>query len=147
MLLDSIKTDIQESLKKGNTLRLETLRFLLSHVRNAAINKYGPKAETSVTDQDVLDVVKKQVKTRKESIDAFTKGGRIDLAAKEKAELDILQAFLPQELTDEELKTILLPVVSTGEKNFGLLMKQAMAKVSGRADGGRVSAVLKELMK
>lgn len=145
-LLDSIASDISLSLKKGDVVRVETLRFLLSAVRNEAIAKYGADSETKVTDTDVLDVVKKQVKTHKESVETFEKAGRTELADKEKAQLVVLEAFLPKQMTDSELKELIAPVASSGETNFGLLMKQAMEKVGGRADGGRVAALLKELM-
>jgi len=146
MLLDSIKKDMIESLKKGNSVRVGTLRFLIAAIRNAAIAKYGAAGESAVTDPDVLDAIKKQVKQHKESVDAFTKAGRSELAAKEQGELDILVGFLPKEMSDEELKQILMPVAATGEKNFGLLMRSAMAAVDGKADGGRVSAILRSLI-
>lgn len=146
MLLDSIKTDIQASLKLHESVRVDTLRFLLAAVRNAGIAKYGAQGEAGLTDSDIIDVIKKQVKTRKESIEAFEKAGRNDLADKEKKELAILATFLPKELSDEELKNLLIPIVQSGEKNFGLLMKQAMAAVKGQADGGRVSGILKNLL-
>ncbi len=146
MLLDEIKTEINASLKKGDSARVETLRFLLAAVRNEAINKYQAAGESKVTDEDVLSVIKKQVKTHHESIEAFARGNRPELAAKEKAQLDILETYLPKQLSDEELKKILDPVVSSGETNFGLLMKQAMAAVGGRADGGRVAGLLKQMM-
>lgn len=145
MLLDTIKIDVQQSLKNRDTIRVDTLRFLIAAVRNAAIAKYGAQGESAVTDTDVLEAIKKQVKTRKESIEAFEKAGRTDLSEKEKKELDILAAFLPKELSDEELKALLKPIAESGEKNFGLLMKQAMAVVQGKAEGGRVSAILKSL--
>jgi len=147
MLLHQLQTDMTQSLKKGDHLRVETLRFLISGVRNAAIAKYGNAWETSLRDEDVLDVIKKQVKSHRESIEAFGKAGRTELADKEKKELEILSSFLPKEITDEELKTILSDVAASGESNFGLLMKEAMAKVGGKADGGRVAGVLKQLLK
>ncbi|MCL4360613.1 GatB/YqeY domain-containing protein [Patescibacteria group bacterium] len=146
MLLASLTRDIQESLKKGNQVRVGTLRFLLSQVRNDAIARYGAQAEEKLTDRDILDVIRKQVKTHRESIEAFRAAGRAELVEKEEAELAILQAFLPKELTDEELHTILLPFVLSDEANFGLLMKAAMALVAGRADGKRVSEILKQLL-
>lgn len=145
MLLDDIKSDILTSLKKGDSNRVETLRFLVSAVRNTAIDKYGAAGESAVQDQDVLDVIKKQVKTHKESVEAFEKGDRKELAQKEKDQLVVLEAFLPKQMSDEDLQTILAPIAASGEKNFGLLMKQAMAAVKGQADGGRVSAILKSL--
>lgn len=146
MLLDVIKTDIQTSLKKGDKIRVGTLRFLLAGIRNVAIAKYASRGESAMTDADVLDVIKKQVKTHRESIEAYTKAKRDDLINKEQAELIILNSFLPEEISDEDLKKLLLPIASSGEKNLGLLMKQAMTVVKGAADGGRVANMLKELL-
>lgn len=142
MLLDEIKKDMQTSLKNGDHTRVETLRFLIAAVRNAAIVLYGALGEEAMKDEDVLEVIKKQVKTHKESVEAFTKANRNDLADKEQKELGILQGFLPKELSDEELAQILAPVLGSSEANFGLLMKEAMQLVAGRADGKRVLALL-----
>ncbi len=146
MLLDEIKTSITTALKAGQSRRVETLRFLLSAARYSAIAKYGAKGEEGLTDADVLDVIKKQAKTHKESIEAFTKAGRTELAAKESEELSILESYLPKQLTDDELRKLLEPVAASGEANFGLLMGRAMAAVSGQADGGRVSSILKQMI-
>ncbi|KKR78849.1 MAG: hypothetical protein UV58_C0025G0016 [Candidatus Wolfebacteria bacterium GW2011_GWC1_43_10] len=146
MLLDDLKADVLTSMKKGDHVRVDTLRFLLAAIRNAAISKYQAAGEAAMKDEDVLDVIKKQVKTHKESIEAFTKASRNELVLKEQGELTILEAFLPKEMTDEELKKLLEPVAKSGESNFGLLMKQAMQAVAGRADGGRVSSMLKQLI-
>ena len=146
MLLDELKADVLTSMKKRDRVRVDTLRFLLAAIRNAAINKYQAVGEAAMKDEDVLDVIKKQVKTHKESIEAFTKASRNELVSKEQGELTILEAFLPKEMTDEELKKLLDPVVASGEKNFGLLMKNAMGVVAGCVDGGRVSTMLRSLM-
>lgn len=146
MLLDQIKSDVKESLKKGDKMRVETLRFLLAAVKNSAISKYGSQGESKVTDEDVLEIVKRQVKTHKESIEAFQKGGRDNLVAQEQAQLAILVEFLPKQLSDEELAAILAPVAASGEANFGLLMKQAVAAVKGQADGSRISAMIKQML-
>lgn len=146
MLLDEIKSTITTALKAGESRRVETLRFLLAALQNAAIAKYGAKGEEGMTDADVLDVIKRQAKTHKESVDAFTKAGRLELAAKESEELSILESYLPKQLTDEQLITLLEPVIASGDSNFGLLMGQAMAAVRGQADGGRVSALLKQMI-
>lgn len=146
MLLDTLKNDVFASMKAGDHTRVDTLRFLIAAVRNAAIDKYGAASDTSLTDEDVLDVIKKQVKTHKESIEAFANANRQELAQKEQKELTILASFLPAEMTDGELESLLVDVAHSGEKNFGLLMRSAMAKVDGKADGGRVSAMLRKLM-
>jgi len=146
MLLDTLRTDLHSSLKKGDSNRVETLRFLLAAIRNVAIATYGSAGEASLTDADILEVIKKQVKTHKESIDAFTKAGRNELSERESNQLHVLEEFLPKEMSDEELKKLLEPVVASGETNFGLLMKQAMAIVAGQADGGRVAGILKQIL-
>jgi uncharacterized protein len=146
MLLTKIQEDINASLKAGSKDRVETLRFLLSAVRNAAIAKYGAEADAKLTDADILDVVKKQVKTHKESVEAFQKAGRQELVNKESVQLAILEEFAPKEMTDEDLKKLLAPVVASGEPNFGKLMREAMVAVAGKADGGRVAAILKQLV-
>ena len=146
MLLDDLKKDSMDSLKRGEKTRVDTLRYLISAIRNLAIAKYGAEGEGKITDADVLDIVKKQVKTHKESVEAFEKAYRNELAQKEKDELAVLVAFLPKEISDEELKAMLSPIAASGETNFGLLMKQAMAAADGKADGGRVSKILNQLL-
>ena len=146
MLIDRLQQDLNASLKAGKSIRVETIRFLIAAVRNAAIAKYGGKADTSLTDADIVEVVKKQIKTHKESIEAFKKAGRTELVDKEKQELEILLEFAPKEISDDELKKILEPIASSGESNFGLLMKQTMAAVAGKADGGRVAMMLKHML-
>ncbi len=146
MLVDELKKSVIAALKQGSTRRVETLRFLLAAVQYTAIAKYGSEADTKLTDQDVLDVIKKQAKTHLESIEAFQKAGRGKLATKEQEELAILEGYLPKQLSDEEIKTLLEAVVAGSEKDFGKLMGQSMAAVKGQADGGRVSSLLKQML-
>ncbi|MEK7065673.1 MAG: GatB/YqeY domain-containing protein, partial [Patescibacteria group bacterium] len=141
-----LQLQVSEALKSGDRVRVETLRFLLSAVRNAAIAKYGNKSEVAVTDDDVVDVIKKQVKTHRESVEAFTQAGRQELADAEKAQLAILESYLPKQMSDDDLKKLLGPIAASGEKNYGLLMGQAMKAVKGQADGARVSTLLKEMI-
>jgi uncharacterized protein len=152
MKLADLHTTLVSSMKKGDTVAVETLRFLISDIKNLAINKYGAESEAKLTEKDIEDVVKKQVKTHKESIEAFTKAGRAELAEKEQAQLAILEAYLPKQMSDEELMVLLKPIVDAGgdppigEASFGPMMGKAMAMVKGQADGGRVSAILKQLL-
>jgi len=152
MLMDTLQSDLNASLKAGKADRVETIRFLIAGVRNSVTNKYGAEWEKKMTDADVLAEVKKQVKTHTESIEAFTKAGRQELVEKEKVQLAVLTEFAPKEMADEDLKKILTPIAASGRtdlpagrQDFGLLMKSAMAAVHGQADGGRVSAMLKQL--
>jgi uncharacterized protein YqeY len=145
MLRDTLQTDLNNSLKAGKRERVETLRFLLAAINNFGITKYSAGSDAKITDADVLEVVKKQVKTHKESIEAFQKAGRKELVGRETVQLDVLQEYAPKEITDAELMTLLTPIAASGEQNFGLLMKQAMAAVGGRADGGKVASLLKQM--
>lgn len=94
MLIDELRRTLAIALKAGDTRRVDTVRFLLAALQNASIAKYGAKGEAGLTDADVLDVIKKQTKTHKESIEAFAKAGRAELVTKEKEELAILEAYL-----------------------------------------------------
>lgn len=146
MVMDQLQKDLTTSLKAGSSARVETIRFLIAGVRNTVTAKYGAEWEKKMTDADVEGEVKKQIKTHRESIEAFGKAGRQELVDREKAQLLILEEFAPKELSDEELKKILEPIAKSGEKNFGLLMKNAMAAAAGKAEGGRVAAMLKSLI-
>ena len=146
MILDTIKTDIQASLKRGDSFRVSTLRMIVSAVGYAAIKKYGAAGDEKMTDEDVLDVIKKQAKERKESVEAFTTANRPELADKEKKEFELLLSFLPQELSDEELEHITKEALSDGEKQFGVVMKRVITAAKGRADGSRIAAIVKKLL-
>lgn len=145
MLLDTLKIQLTTAMKAHDAVTVDTVRFLLAAVRNVAIDKYGAEGEAKITDADILDVVKKQVKTHHESVEAFTKAGRAELAQQEKAQLTVLEQYLPKQMSDEELKALIAPVAAQGG-DFGPLMGKAMAAVKGGADGGRVSAILKQLL-
>lgn len=93
MLLAKIKAALSASLKAGDTRRVETLRFLLSHIHNAAIAQYGARGEEALTDADILDVIQQQVNSHKQSIEIYEKAGRNDLAEKEREELAILETY------------------------------------------------------
>lgn len=146
MMLDTLKADLVTTMKAHDQVGVDTIRFLLSAIRNMAIAKYGAASDTALTDADVMDTIKKQVKTHKESVEAFKTAGRAELVAKESGELAVLERYVPAEMSDEELKNLLAPVAASGEPNFGLLMRNAMQVVSGKADGARVSSMLKSLM-
>ncbi|MBP9813716.1 GatB/YqeY domain-containing protein [Candidatus Woesebacteria bacterium] len=144
-MLQTLQQQVIDSMKARDAIRVDTLRFLISAVKTVAINKYGVDSDTKLTDADVLDVIKKQVKTHKESVDAFTNAGRSELAEKEAAQLAILESYLPKEITDDELRALLAPVAAAGG-DFGPLMGKAMSAAKGQADGARVSAMLKQLL-
>lgn len=145
MNLSDLQSQLVASMKRGDKVAVETIRFLIAAVKNDAINKYGPQASVNVTDEDVQAVVKKQVKTHKESIEAFEKAGRTELAENEKAQLGILESYLPKQMSDEELKSILAPIAAQGG-DFGPMMGKAMKAIGGKAGGDKVAEVLKSLL-
>ncbi|HUV72374.1 MAG TPA: GatB/YqeY domain-containing protein [Clostridia bacterium] len=145
MLKQQVEQDIKEALKAGEQLRLSALRLLLSAIKNEEIAK-----QRELTDEEVVAVVRRQIKQSREAAEAFHKGGREDLAQKEEAEVQILSKYLPQQLSENEIKKIVeevrvqLPEVE--KNNFGKVMGQTMARLKGKADGQTVSKVVKEIL-
>ncbi|MGB9637365.1 MAG: GatB/YqeY domain-containing protein [Microgenomates group bacterium] len=146
MLKQEIEQQIKDALKSGDQVRLSTLRFLLAAIQNEEIAK-----KRELSDEEIVTVVQRQIKQHRESIEAFSKGGRSDLASKEEDELTILSTFVPQQLSPEELRKIVQEVVATftesDKKNFGKVMGAVMGKVKGRAEGNIVSEIVKEIIK
>lgn len=143
MLRDRIGDDMRAAMKAREQTRVDTLRMLMTSIRNAEVERGHELA-----DDEVVEVTAKEAKRRRESIEAYTSAGREDLAAKERAELDVLALYLPAQLSDEELAAIVDEAIAetgaTSPKEMGAVMKAVMAKVKGRADGGAVSAKVKE---
>ncbi|MDP3994345.1 MAG: GatB/YqeY domain-containing protein, partial [bacterium] len=101
MILEQIQNDLKEAMKAGETDKVSALRFLLSQIKNREIDK---RAE--LTDEEIVSVIAKQAKQRRESVEAFKQGGRDDLVVKEQAELDLLSKYLPQKMGQAELEKI-----------------------------------------
>jgi uncharacterized protein YqeY len=131
-------------MRERDQVRAGTLRMALTAISTEEVS--GKEAR-ELTDDDVLKVLAKEAKRRKEAATAFTDAGRPELAAKEDAELAVLEAYLPAQLSDAELESIVARAVedtgATGMQQLGQVMKAAQAAVAGRADGGRVAAVVK----
>ena len=129
-------------MREKNATKLGVLRLLKAAVTNAAIEKGG--ADSKLTDADAIQVIRKQVKQRQDSIESFEKGGRAELAAKEKEELSILQSYLPQAMSADELSKIVRETIAevgaTSKQQMGAVMKALQTKVAGRADGKTLSA-------
>jgi uncharacterized protein len=137
---DRVKQDVVFAMKEGDKDRVQALRLILSELQKAA--KEGDGDETAV--------LRRERKRRQESARAFREGGRDELATAEEAEAEIIGTYLPAELSDEELDSIVAAAIAeTGAvemKQMGVAMKAAMAQVGGRADGSRVSAKVKEAL-
>jgi len=144
MLEEKILHDYKEAMKNKETLKSSVLSFLRAEMINVAV----AKKKKALDDNEVISVIRKQVKARQDSIDQFTKGLRQDLADKETKELEILKSYLPKELSTEEIKKIIEEaVIATGAqevKDMGKVMKEVNAKIAGQADGKIISDLVKE---
>jgi len=140
-LQEQIDQDIKEAMKARQAERLGVLRMLKSAVKNVAIEKGG--ASAVLDDPEVSAVIRKQVKQRMDSIEGFEKGGRPELAAKERAEIEVLSTYLPKALSEEELSALVKEAVAeagaTSKAQMGAVMKIATAKAAGRVDGKSLS--------
>ena len=143
-----IDDQIKEAMKAKDADRLSVLRMLKSAMKYAVIEKYG--AEGVAKDEDVLASVRKEIKKRQDSIEAFDKGGRPEQAAKEKAEMKILEAYLPAAMPEAELESLVKAVIAelgaTDKKAMGAVMKACQAKAAGRADNRALSALVGKLL-
>jgi uncharacterized protein YqeY len=139
-----ITEEIKIALKAHQQVKLATLRMLLAAIHNEEIAK-----QRELMDEEVIEIIQRQVKTHKESITAFRQGNREDLVAKESEELEILNSFLPQQLSVAELQEEIKKVIKeldAGPADFGKVMKEVMVRVKGRAEGGTVSQMVKEFL-
>lgn len=136
-----VDNDIKDAMRARDTTKLNTLRMLKTALKNVAIEKGG--ADAVLDDTEASAVIRKQIKQRQDSIEGFEKGGRAELAANEKAEIEILSAYLPQALSAEEISAIVKDAVAevgaTTRQQMGAVMKIVSAKVAGRADGKTLS--------
>jgi uncharacterized protein YqeY len=141
-LSERVDSDLKTAMREKNATKLGVLRMLKAAFTNATIEKSGAQGELS--DADATQVIRKQVKQRQDSIESFEKGGRAELAAKEKEELSILRSYLPQAMSADEIsKTVRETIAEVGASSkaqMGAVMKAVQAKVAGRADGKTLSA-------
>jgi len=148
-----IQNELTANLKKGDQITVSTLRMLLAAILNREKEKkYKEKieGEAELTDEEIIEVISSEAKKRKEAICEFEKGEREDLVKKEKAELEILQQYLPEQLSEEELKKIIKEVINKvgarEVKDIGKTMAEIMPQVKGRAAGSDVSRIVKEIL-
>jgi len=144
-LKERIKNDIKEAMRAKDTAKRDTLRNL-----QAAIKQIEVDERRDLNDSDIEAILMKYAKQREDAKQQFSDAGRDDLVAKEEAELLIVQEYLPEPFSDEELETILKEIITeTGAesmKDMGKVMGAAKAKVGSRADGGRINQVVKKLL-
>ena len=141
-LQERVDSDLKEAMRARDATKLGVLRMLKSALKYAAIAKSGAEAELS--DAEATQVIRKQVKQRQDSIDSFEKAGRAELAEKEKAELSILNGYLPQAMSADEVSKVVRETIAetgaTSRAQMGAVMKALQAKIAGRVDGKTLSS-------
>ena len=148
-LLDRVNAQLKESALKQDKDKVLTLRLIVSSLKDKEIEKRGTK-ESSIKDEDVIAVLNKMLKQRRESLDIYQKASRTDLSDKEQKEIDIIQEFLPKQLDDSETKKACEIAVkdsgATSIKDMGKAMAILKSKYSGSIDFSKAGALLKELL-
>ena len=154
-LSERIDHDLKEAMKARDAAKLGTLRMVKSAFKYAAIEKSG--ADAVVDDETAMAVLRKQIKQREDAAEGFDKGGRLESAEKERAEITLLSAYLPAALSAEELSALIKEAIAevgaalgasavVGKAQMGAVMKAAQAKAGGRADGKSLSAEVQKLL-
>lgn len=143
-MIEQIKKEIKEAMKEGNKLKVSTLRMLLSEMKNYQISKGKDRAE--LEEAEALSLVQKAVKKREEAAEAFSKGGRTEMAQKEETEAEILRVYLPKALSAEELEKAVNDVIAelgaTSKRDMGNVMRAIMGRYTGRVDGRKVQEMV-----
>jgi len=144
-LRQKLLDDLKQAMRGGDKVRRSVIRLVMAAIRNAEIAR-----QTTLDDTDILGIIAKEVRQRRESIEAFRQGNRQDLVAQEGAELTILNEYLPQQMTREEIITAARQVIegigAQGPGDKGKVMPQLIAQLKGRADGREINAVVTELL-
>lgn len=146
MLKQKISDDLKTAMKSGDVLRRDTLRMLDSMIKNTEIEKR--KREDGLTDEEIMEVVARAIKQRKDSVAQYEAGGRLELAEKETGEIAILSAYMPPQMSEEdvraEIKRTIAETGASGKGETGKVMGAAMAKLKGKTDGQIVKKIVEE---
>lgn len=147
---EQLADDLKEAMRQQDERRKSTIRSVIAAMKQAETELDANGERVRLDDDDILALIAKQAKQRQESITEFRKGGREDLVAEEEAELAILQAYLPQQMTQEEIEAearqVIEEVGASDPRDIGKVMKPLMARLRGRADGKVVNQVVRELL-
>ncbi len=144
-LKDDIAESVKDAMRKKEKVRLGVLRMLMSEMKNRQI-----ESRKELEDADILQVITRMVKQRHDSAEQFSKGGREELAAKELSEIEVLQGYLPEALSEADLEKLVQEAIAetqaTSKKDMGKIMKVVMPKIAGRADGKAVNMMVVRLL-
>ena len=138
-LTERLQSDLNAARKGGDKARTLLLGTILADVKNREI-----ELRRDLTDDDVIEVLRRGIKKRRESIEMYGKGGRTDLVNKERVEVDALATYLPAAVSDDELRAAVRAAIAAGARNIGAVMGKVMPQFKGRAEGGIISAIAKE---
>lgn len=145
-LTEKLTQDMKTALKNKEKERLSTIRMVRSAIKKVEIEK-----KASLSDDEIIEVIAREAKQRKDAIEEYEKAGREDLVNKEKTELEILESYLPKQLTDDELREIIQDAIQqlgvSSKTEMGKVMGTVLPQVKGRADGKRVNRLVQELLK
>jgi uncharacterized protein YqeY len=138
-LFESLQNDLNASRKAQDKARTLVLGTIIADAKNQKI-----ELRRDLTDDEVIDVLRRGIKKRRESIEMYTKGNREDLASKERSEVELLESYLPAQAGDDELRAAVRAAIGGGAKNIGAVMGKVMPQFKGRADGTRINAMARE---
>ena len=147
-LKEQLVEDMKSAMRSKETARLDTIRLLRASIQRLEVDRTdrkNPNYGVEITENDYIGVVQKEIKQRRDSIEAFEKGGREDLAEKERVEMTIMEQYLPRQLSREEIVAALTPLVERDGKDFRKIMPLASKELKGKADGRLINEVVKEL--
>ena len=146
MLLEKLNEDYKEAVRNKDEIKRNTINLLLSGLKYRQIELRASGKE--LTDEEIIGVISKEIKKRKEAIELYEKGNRQDLAEKEKRELEILESYMPKQLSEEELLKIIDETIksvgASSPSDVGKVMKELMPKVKGKADGSLVKSLVEK---
>jgi uncharacterized protein YqeY len=142
-ILEKIQNHLKEAQKAGESIVIDTLRLLLAEIHNYEIKKRG-EGNNVLSAEEIVQIIQKEVKKRKEALEFFKKAQRNDLVQKTQKELEVLSLYAPQLLSEEEILNILDDLIKQGFTDFNSLMKEVMQKYKGRVDGALVAKLIKQ---
>jgi uncharacterized protein YqeY len=146
-LKQKLQSDLNEAIKSRNTVSAETIRMVLTAITNEEV---AGKEKRELSDAEVITVLTREAKKRREAAEAFENGGRADRAAAERAEGEVIAGYLPEQLTEDDIKKLIAETIAavgaTGPSDMGKVMGGLKAKVAGKADGALVSSLVKEAL-
>jgi len=144
-LKDQLLSDMKGAMKQRDTLRLDTIRSVNSEIKNQEIN-----LRDTLGDEQIISIIASQIKKRKEAAALFEQGGRADLAEKEKQELAVLEAYMPAQVGEEEIRRrvqeVITEVAAKGPQDMGRVMKTVVPEFKGRADNALIKTIVSELL-